>query len=68
MTTLTQRQQILAYLERGRSITPMDALTRFGCFRLGARIWELKRQGWKIMTRMVKTRDGKHVASYRLSA
>ena len=66
MTTLSQRQAILAHLERGKAITPLEALSRFGCFRLGARIWELKRQGLKVATQMVKTRDGKHVASYRL--
>lgn len=42
MTTETQSQQILAHLKAGRSITPIDALERFQCFRLGARIYEVR--------------------------
>jgi hypothetical protein len=30
------------------SITPMEALGVFHCFRLGARIWDLKQRGFKI--------------------
>jgi hypothetical protein len=62
----TQEQEILAYLETGASLTPLEALTKFGCFRLGARIFDLKAAGWEIVTTMVGTSTGKRVASYTL--
>lgn len=63
----TQAARILAWLESGRSITPLEALDRFGCFRLGARILELRRQGHAIASRMVvATAEGKRVAQYWL--
>lgn len=45
----SQNQQILKYLRKHRSgITPMDALKLCGCFRLSARIFDLKEAGHNI--------------------
>ena len=67
---MTQTEQILTYLKRGGAITPLLALTLFGCMRLGARIWEIKQAGHAIDKRMVEveTRSGDiaRVAEYRL--
>ena len=68
MADLSQRQAVLAWLETGRTLTPMQALYEFGCFRLGARVEELRRQGWNVVTEMVEVGRGKRVASYRLQA
>lgn len=68
MNDLSQRQAILAHLERGKAITPLDALHKFGCLRLSGRILELRKQGWKVVTHMVELDNGKRVASYRLQA
>jgi len=38
----SQKQMIREYLEAGNTITPMEALTKFGCNRLSARIDEIK--------------------------
>ena len=38
----SQADAIKDYLLQGHSITPLDALEMFGCFRLGARIADLK--------------------------
>ena len=62
---MTQNQQILKHLQDGNSITPMDALTLFGCFRLSARILDLRDQGHQIITNTVK-HNGKRFASYYL--
>lgn len=62
---MTQNQQIKTYLEKGKSITPIDALNKFGCFRLAARINELRKDGLNIATKIV-TKEGKTYASYRL--
>ena len=63
--TLSQTKTILKYLQEGNTISPLEALEKFGCFRLGARIWELKDQGFNIQPTMVKN-NGKHFASYKL--
>ena len=46
----THTQQIRAVLESGESITPLDALQRFGCLRLAARIKDLRDAGVPIQT------------------
>ena len=61
----SQNQQIQAYLEKGKKITPIDALNKFGCFRLSARISDLRGKGLNIATKFV-TKDGKTFASYSL--
>jgi hypothetical protein len=61
----TQKQQILSYLEKGKAITPLQALNKFGCFRLAARIADLRNDGLNIATKNV-TKDGKTFASYIL--
>jgi hypothetical protein len=61
----TQNEMILAYLEKGKSITPLDALNKFQCFRLAARISDLRNEGLNIATKYV-TKEGKNYASYKL--
>ena len=39
----TQNQLIRQHLESGKTIAPLEALNRYDCLRLGARIYELKR-------------------------
>jgi hypothetical protein len=68
LTPKTQSDAILAHLSRGLPITPLEALDRFGCFRLGARIWDLRKQGWKINATLLKLSNGKRVAQYRMAA
>ena len=47
--TTSQNQKILKYLRTHKSgITPMDALHLCGCFRLSARIFDLKEAGHDI--------------------
>ena len=65
MPELTQNQQILSYLKSGKKLTPKDALKKFGCFRLSARIFNLREQGNAIITKNV-TRKGKTFAEYSL--
>ena len=68
-TMETQNKRIEKYLLSGRTLTPLDALYEFSCFRLSARIWDLKRQGLDIESRTKKiTSDGKQkvVVEYKL--
>lgn len=63
----TQKEAILAYLMRGNSITPLEALNMYGCFRLGARIAEIKADGFLVHTEMFKDPGtGKRYARYSL--
>lgn len=48
-TIQSQAKRILEYLKEGNGITPMDALDLFGCFRLGARIADIKIM-WAFLT------------------
>lgn len=60
----TQRKEILAYLQEYGSITAMIALERFGCFRLGARVFELRALGYDIESVMEPNADRGHHARY----
>jgi hypothetical protein len=62
---ISQTLNIQRHLAAGGSLTPIDALKLFGCFRLGARIYDLKRGGWKIAKSTVE-RNGKRFAQYRM--
>ena len=61
----SQCNQILRYLQSGKSITPLQALKKFGCFRLGARVWDLRDKGHDIRSELVKIGE-KRVAKYWL--
>lgn len=59
----TQNSLILAYLQDGNSLTPMQALQRFSCWRLAARIAELRAKDYNIHTKLIEkeTAQGKKV-------
>ena len=42
---ISQNKKVLAFMKLHQSITPMDAMSNFGCMRLAARIDDLKCQG-----------------------
>jgi hypothetical protein len=63
----SQCDMILGALRRGERLTPLDALRRFGCLRLAARVDDLRSAGHRISTEMV-TAGGKRYAVYRLEA
>lgn len=67
--TTTHKAQILSYLKAGNSITPLDALQLFGCFRLGARIWDLRKSGVEIvMERRSSVNQNGHRTSFAMYA
>lgn len=63
-----QTAAVLALLrERGSAgVTPLEAFAAVGTWRLGARIYELRRDGYAVDTKIVRVPSGAHVASYRL--
>jgi len=62
---MTQVEAILDWLQT-RPITPQEALQSIGCMRLASRIDELRKQGFVIVTEMVR-KNGKEYAKYHLS-
>lgn len=65
MRKQTQKEAILDYLMAGNTITPLEALDKFGCFRLADIIFKLKKDGYNIETAMIKDGD-KWYARYKL--
>ena len=67
---MTQCDMILRYMQDTGSITPWEAMREFGCMRLGARIYDLRRRGLDITkeTETSRNRYGKRVryARYRV--
>ena len=61
---MSQNEKIADYLKSGKSINPMIALHKFHCFRLAARISDLREDGYNISTEMTKGK--KSYAIYRL--
>lgn len=62
---MNQCQQILRYMQtHAVGITPIDALNECGCFRLSARIADLKAAGYAIENRPKK---GEKCARYFLT-
>lgn len=68
----TQRQKIKEYLLKGRSLTQVQALNLFGCFRLASRIHDIrneisdKKEPYLLHSEMIKLANGKRVARYRI--
>lgn len=61
----SQRLEILKHLKKGRSVTPLEALEKWGCMRLSGRIIELRRAGHNIVTE-VEEKNGKRYARYKM--
>ena len=62
---MSQEQQILQYMSSGNPLTPIQALDKFGCFRLAARVKDLRDAGHTIYTEQVN-KNGKRFARYRM--
>lgn len=62
----SQTKQILKFLQSGRVLTSLDALKKFNCMRLGARIYDLRMKGVPITTNMVMVgKNKKRIAVYK---
>jgi len=61
---MSQNEWVLQNAKNGW-VTAMDALQGCGCFRLAARIKELRDSGHNIAT-MIVEKDGKRFAAYKV--
>lgn len=62
---MTQTEWILSRLKNG-PVTAIDALSGCGCFRLAARIKDLREAGYPIETKTLELPNGKHIAQYNM--
>jgi hypothetical protein len=62
-TRESQKDRILDFMLAGNRISPIVALEHFGCFRLGARRYDLIKEGWNVQAEIVE-RNGKRFAEY----
>jgi hypothetical protein len=60
---MTQTETLLAALKRGEALTPIDALTKYGCLALSQRMTPLIRAGYPIRSELVAV-GRKKVARY----
>jgi hypothetical protein len=67
---MTQIENIHEYMKTGKSITPIESLNLFGCFRLAAVIFVIKdlikNSPYEVETEIVHSENGKHFARYSL--
>lgn len=64
--SVTQCNMIAEWLEKGYSITSLEALRMFGCMRLASRIHDLKERGMNIGKKIVTLSNNKRVCEYFL--
>lgn len=64
---MTKTDQIRAHLMNRKAITPLQALRKYGCMRLAARVSDLRAEGLEIRSTIIK-QNGKRFARYRLAA
>lgn len=62
-----QARKVLRHLEKYKSITPLEALGVYGIFRLAARIYELRREGFDVVTINQRDENEKPYAKYVLA-
>jgi hypothetical protein len=58
---ISKQEKVLTHLQTYGSITPLEALEKYGSFRLGALIFNLRQEGHNIKTNIV---EGKGYAKY----
>jgi len=63
---MSQKAQIFEHLKLGKGITPLEALEKFGCFRLGARIFELINYHGCVIKSVMVEDNGKRYSKYSL--
>ncbi|WLS99514.1 helix-turn-helix domain-containing protein [Snodgrassella alvi] len=57
----SQSEQILKYLQAGNALTPLEALRKFNCLRLGVRIYDLRQKGY-VINSFLTTHTAMHAA------
>lgn len=64
----SQEQKILYHMLRGGHITGIEALELFGCFRLPARIADIRKRGFTVNSQTITLKNGKRVKDYWITS
>jgi hypothetical protein len=64
---IPQRLLVLDHLAEHGGITPQDALVKFGCQRLAARILDLREDNWWIDREDIHSPNGRVTSRYKMS-
>lgn len=54
---MTQKEKVLEHLQKHGQITDLEAYRDYAIRRLGARIWDLRADGYKIRTQNTKEKN-----------
>lgn len=65
-TSRSQTDLILEWMLADHTITPLEALEKFGSFRLGARIADIRAKGYLVYSEFITLPNGKRVKRYNL--
>lgn len=64
----SQVKQVLKYLLKGGTLTPMQALKLFDCWSLSSRISDINRmEKYVVKSELIKVRGDKFVSRYSIS-
>ena len=64
---MSQIEAIREHLLKGKSITPLEALKKYGCFRLAAVVFNIRAEGYVVETELLHKKQKKW-AKYSLIA
>jgi len=65
-----QNKLIKEHLQKGKSITPLEALHSYSCWALSSRISDLRKQGLNIKSELIEITSGgktKRVSKYSIA-
>jgi Helix-turn-helix domain len=62
----SQNKAIIKHLRENGTITPREALDKYGSFRLAARIFELRKDGYNIITEYTDVGRRRIIGRYHL--
>ena len=57
MKRTPRKKLILDYIREFGSITPLEAIRDLGCYRLSARVHDLRKAGFNIVTTMIDVKN-----------
>jgi len=65
--TTSQNERILKYLLSGKSLTPMEALKKFGTWALSSRMSEIRAMNkYNVKAEMITLKNSKRIARYSI--
>ena len=62
-----QARRVLRHMEKGKSITPLEALGVYGIFRLAAVVFDIRKAGFDVTSSLHTDANGKRYSRYALA-